>query len=45
VLEAGTPVPDVQVWADIREEAKPLREVLGTGLTLLCFYLHDFSPT
>jgi len=44
VLEAGASVPDVHVWADIREEAKPLREVLGDGLTLLCFYLHDWSP-
>jgi hypothetical protein len=44
MLEAGASVPDVQVWADIREEAKPLREVLGDGLTLLCFYLHDWSP-
>jgi hypothetical protein len=44
VLEAGASVPDVQVWADIREEAKPLGEVLGDGLTLLCFYLHDWSP-
>jgi hypothetical protein len=44
VLEAGATVPDVQVWTDIREEPKPLREVLGAGLTLLCFYLHDWSP-
>jgi len=44
VLEAGAPVPDVQVWADIREEPKPLRELLGPGLTLLCFYLFDWSP-
>jgi peroxiredoxin len=44
VLEAGASVPDVQVWTAIREESKPLREVLGQGLTLLCFYLHDWSP-
>jgi hypothetical protein len=44
MLEAGSSVPDVQVWADIREESKPLREVLGDGLTLLCFYLFDWSP-
>jgi hypothetical protein len=44
VLEAGAPVPDVQVWTDIREEPKPLRDVLGDGLTLLCFYLFDWSP-
>ena len=44
VLEAGASVPDVEVWTDIREEAKSLREVLGAGLTLLCFYLYDWSP-
>ena len=44
MLEPGASGPDVQVWADIREEPKPLREVLGDGLTLLCFYLHDWSP-
>jgi hypothetical protein len=45
VLEAGNAVPDVAVWAEVREEAKPLRDVLGEGLTLLCFYVHDWSPT
>ena len=45
VLEAGASVPDVQVWADIREEPKPLREVLSEGWTLLCFYLWDWSTT
>jgi hypothetical protein len=45
VLEAGSPVPGVQVWAAPREEAQPLREILGEGLTLLCFYLYDWSPT
>jgi hypothetical protein len=44
MLEAGASVPAVQVWMDIREESKPLPEVLGDGLTLLCFYLHDWSP-
>jgi hypothetical protein len=44
MLEAGAPVPHVLVWTDIREEPRPLREVLGEGLTLLCFYLHDWSP-
>jgi hypothetical protein len=44
MLEAGASVPDVLVWTDIREEPRPLREVLGEGLTLLCFYLHDWSP-
>jgi hypothetical protein len=33
----------VQVWASPREEARPLREVLGAGLTLLCFYVHNWS--
>ena len=45
MLEAGHPVPDVQVWADVREEPRPLREVLGEGPSLLCFYLYDWSPT
>jgi peroxiredoxin len=45
VLEAGARVPDVRVWADIREESKPLREILGSGLCLLCFYVWDWSPT
>jgi len=45
VLEAGSAVPDVFVWAAPREEAQPLREVLGHGLTLLCFYVYDWSPT
>jgi hypothetical protein len=38
-------VPDAAIWAAVREEARPLREVLGTGLSLLCFYVHDWSPT
>jgi glutaredoxin-dependent peroxiredoxin len=45
VLEAGTAVPDVQVWTGPRDEPSSLREVLGTGLALLCFYLWDWSPT
>jgi hypothetical protein len=45
VLEAGDRVPDVNVWADIREEARPLKEILGPDLALLCFYLYDWSPT
>lgn len=45
MLEAANAVPDVQVWADVREEARPLRVILGDGLSLLCFYLHDWSPT
>ena len=45
MLEAGARVPDVQVWVAPREEAQPLSGVLGAGLTLLCFYLYDWSPT
>jgi hypothetical protein len=45
VLEAGSSVPAVGVWTSTREEARPLREVLGAGHTLLCFYLYDWSPT
>jgi hypothetical protein len=43
MLEAGTAVPDVAVWSSPREEAQPLSDVLGKGLTLLCFYLFDWS--
>ncbi|HEU5206271.1 MAG TPA: hypothetical protein VFT94_01560 [Gaiellaceae bacterium] len=45
MLEPGSAVPDVSVWTAPREEARPLREVLGDGLTLLCFYVYDWSPT
>jgi len=45
VLEAGARVPDVPVWAAPREDARSLREVLGEGLALLCFYVYDWSPT
>jgi len=45
MLDAGDAVPEVLVWAAPREESRPLREVLGAGLTLLCFYVWDWSPT
>ncbi len=45
MLGPGDRVPEVEVWAAPREEARPLREVLGAGLTLLSFYLWDWSPT
>jgi len=45
VLEAGARVPDDQVWTSPREEAQPVKDVLGDGWTLLCFYLYDWSPT
>jgi hypothetical protein len=45
MLEAGDRVPEVQVWTAPREESRPLRQVLGAGLTLLCFYVWDWSPT
>jgi hypothetical protein len=45
VLKAGDRVPDVHVWADVREEPRTLKQVLGAGLALLCFYLYDWSPT
>jgi hypothetical protein len=45
MLGAGDSVPDVRVWTSPREEPKPLRQVLGAGYTLLCFYVWDWSPT
>jgi hypothetical protein len=45
MLEPGDAVPEVTVWTAPREEPRPLRQVLGAGLTLLCFYLWDWSPT
>ena len=45
MLGPGDEVPDVRVWVAPREEACPLREVLGSGLTLLAFFLWDWSPT
>ena len=45
MLEAGSAVPDVQVWTAPQEEARPLRQVLGAGRALLCFYVWDWSPT
>lgn len=44
MLEPGDSIPDVQVWTAPREESHALREVLGPGLTLLCFYVFDWSP-
>ena len=44
MLEAGSAVPGVSVWEAPREEPRPLRDVLGPGLALLCFYYFDWSP-
>ena len=45
MLAADDRVPDVRVWTAPREEPQSLREVLGAGYTLLCFYVWDWSPT
>ena len=45
MLGPGDRVPDVMVWAAPREEARPLKELLGPGLTVLAFYLYDWSTT
>lgn len=45
MLGPGDRVPDVHVWAALREDARSLKEVLGEGLSLLCFYVFDWSPT
>lgn len=44
MLGPGDKVPDVQVWAAPREESRLLRQVLGAGYSLLCFYFWDWSP-
>jgi hypothetical protein len=40
----GDQVPDVLVWEAPREEARALKEILGARLSLLCFYVFDWSP-
>jgi peroxiredoxin len=45
MLEPGDTVPDARIWATPRDEPVQLREALGEGLILLCFYLFDWSPT
>lgn len=45
MLSPGDRIPDVRVWTAPREDARPLEEVLGAGLSLLCFYVFDWSPT
>jgi hypothetical protein len=45
VLGPGDTIPEVQAWTAPREGPQPLREVLGEGLSFLCFYLWDWSPT
>ena len=45
MLGTGDAVPDVQVWTEPRRDVELLREVLGEGLSLLAFYLWDWSPT
>lgn len=44
MLETGAHVPDVEVWTSPRKEAQGLKDVLGNGWTLLCFYVYDWSP-
>jgi hypothetical protein len=43
MLSAGDRVPDVRVWTAPREDARLLEAVLGSGLSLLCFYVFDCS--
>lgn len=45
MLEPGERVPDVRVWSTLGEDARALRDVLGEGLSLLCIYVYDWSPT
>ena len=44
MLEPGATIPDVPVWAAVREEPVGLRQALaGDGTALLCFYVFDWS--
>jgi len=45
MLGPGDRVPEVDVWVAPREEARPLKEILGPGWTVLLFYVWDWSPT
>jgi hypothetical protein len=45
VLGPGDFVPDVMVWMEPRSDPERLKDVLGDGLSLLAFYLWDWSPT
>jgi peroxiredoxin len=45
MLGPGDAVPDARVWKAPKEGPVSLRETLGEGLVLLCFYLWDWSPT
>jgi hypothetical protein len=45
VLEPGATLPEARVWTSPGEDAVTLRDVVGDGLVLLCFYLWDWSPT
>ena len=45
MLGPGDLVPDVEIWTEPRKGPERLGDVLGEGLTLLCFYLWDWSPT
>jgi len=45
VLGPGDHIPDVHVWTELGEDAKALPDVLGEGLSLLCIYVFDWSPT
>jgi peroxiredoxin len=44
MLGSGDQVPDVEVWEAPREQARPLKDILGAGFSLLCFYVYDWSP-
>ena len=45
MLGPGDNVPDVQVWTAPRDGFRSLKQVLGAGYTLFCFYLGDWSQS
>ena len=45
MLGPGELVPAVEIWTGPGDEPILLRDALGAGLSLLCFYVFDWSPT
>jgi len=45
MLEPGSLIPEARVWTAPRQDPVSIGDALaGDGLTLLCFYVFDWSP-